>query len=259
MSLAKEQPGLTDDGFLGERLRILQPEKGHRSGLDAVMLAACVPAMRGERALDAGTGAGVAALCLAARVQGVEVVGLDIQPGLVALAAGNAARNEMAGRVRFIEGDVGARRGPLEEKGAAPHSFDHVFANPPYYAPGTSWSPPDTSKGVSHIAEGADLGAWVDFCCAMAKPKGTVSFVHRADVLDELLPLMSAKLGAIVVYPLWPAPGKAARRVLVQGIKGSRAPMALLAGMLLHGEEGGFTPEAEAVLRHGEAIDFTAS
>ncbi|WP_420561093.1 tRNA1(Val) (adenine(37)-N6)-methyltransferase [Tepidicaulis sp.] len=250
---------LTDDGFLGERLKILQPAKGHRSGLDAVMLAASVPAIHGERALDVGCGAGVAALCLARRVQGLEVRGIDIQAGLVALAGENAARNGLEERARFIEADVAAPRGALSEKDCPPHSFDHVMANPPFYAPGTTWTPPDAGKSTAHIAEGADLALWVDFCCAMARPKGTVSFIHRADALGGLLGAIGTKLGGLVIYPLWPAPGKAARRLLVQGIKGSRAPLAMLPGLVLHGEEGGFEPEAEAVLRHGEALDFSVS
>ena len=58
---------LTDDAFLDGKLQILQPEKGYRAGIDAVFLAASIPAVDGETVFEAGIGAGVAAMCLLAR------------------------------------------------------------------------------------------------------------------------------------------------------------------------------------------------
>jgi len=46
--------------FLDGRVRIAQPESGFRSGLDAVMLAAAVPAQAGQTALELGAGTGTA-------------------------------------------------------------------------------------------------------------------------------------------------------------------------------------------------------
>ncbi len=51
-------PSLSEDGFLGGRLRILQPEKGFRAGIDSVFLAACVPCAPGETLMEAGMGTG---------------------------------------------------------------------------------------------------------------------------------------------------------------------------------------------------------
>ncbi len=84
---------ITDDGFLDGRLKVLQPAKGYRAGLDAVLLAAAVPARAGERVLEAGAGVGVASLCLASRVSGLEVAGIELQPELVRLAGENISRN----------------------------------------------------------------------------------------------------------------------------------------------------------------------
>ena len=78
--------------------------------------------------------------------------------------------------------------------------------------------------------------------------------MQRADRLGALLSGLEGRAGAAVVFPLWPAPGKPARRVLVRAIKQSRAPLTLAAGMTLHGPGGGYTPEAEAVLRDAAAL-----
>jgi tRNA1(Val) A37 N6-methylase TrmN6 len=55
------------------------------------------------------------------------------------------------------------------------------------------------------------------------------------------------------VAPLYAREGTAASRVIVQGIKGSKAPMQLLPGLVLHDSTNSFTPEAEAILRDGMA------
>jgi len=244
----------TDDGFLGNRLKLLQPEKGYRAGLDAVLLAASVPARDGERALDAGAGVGVASLCLAARVPGLEVAGLELQPELVALAARNIERNGMDGRVSILEGNIGFTPRDLAALGLEPNGWHHVFANPPYHDPVNSPAPPDASKAQAHLTLGSDLDDWVRFCCTMARPKGTVTFVHRADALAELLATMTGHLGGIEVFPLWPATGKPASRIIIRGKRDSKAPLVIRPGLVLHGRDGRFTERAEAILRGGEAL-----
>src|SRR4029078_346670 len=98
-------PATTSDDFLGGRITVLQPKKGHRSGSDAVWLQAAVPAKKGESVLDAGSGVGVAGLCLLARVPGTRVPAVEIESRLSVLAATNAASNGLAARFAAIEAD----------------------------------------------------------------------------------------------------------------------------------------------------------
>ena len=74
------------------RVALRQPAAGYRAAIDPVLLAAAVPAQSGETVLDIGTGTGAALICLAARVAGCRVVGLEVQKGLAAFAA-DAARS----------------------------------------------------------------------------------------------------------------------------------------------------------------------
>lgn len=246
----------TDDGFLGGRLKLLQPAKGYRAGIDAVLLAASIPARGEERVLEAGSGAGVASLCLAARVAGLELAGLELQPDLVRLARENAQRNGLARNAIFLEGNIGLPVRDLVALGLEPQSWHHVFANPPFYHPDASALPPDAGKAQAHVTLGSDLGDWVRFACVMARPKGTVSFVHRADALAQLLVALEGHVGGIEVFPLWPAAGKPASRVIVRGVRGSRAPLVLRPGLVLHGRDGHFTERAENILRHGAPLLF---
>ena len=87
-----------DDAFLGGRLVLRQPARGYRAGADAVMLAAACPARAGERVLELGCGAGVALFCLGARVPGLDLTGLERQPGMAELARHNAEATGIAAR-----------------------------------------------------------------------------------------------------------------------------------------------------------------
>lgn len=244
----------TDDGFLDGRLKILQPAKGYRAGLDAVLLAAAVPARAGERVLEAGAGVGVASLCLASRVSGLEVAGIEVQPGLARLAGENITRNALGDRVSIVEGDIGQPVRDLVAMGFEPNAWHHVFANPPFHDPASNPASPNESKAQAHLTLGSDLDDWVRFACVMARPKGTVTFIHRADALAGLLGAMTGHLGGIEVFPLWPATGKPASRVILRGQRDSKAPLVLRPGLVLHGRDGRFTERAEALLRRGEAL-----
>ena len=246
----------TEDGFLDGRITMRQPAKGYRAGIDAVLLAASIQARSGERVLEAGAGVGVASACLAARVEGLEVEGIELQPELVTLAAENIRRNGFADRVSILEGDIGLPVRDLAAMGLEPNSYHHVFANPPFHDPSASPASPNESKAKSHMTLGSDLEDWVRFTCIMARPKGTVTFIHRADALAGLLAAFQGHVGGIEVFPLWPAIGKTASRVIVRGVRGSRAPLVLRQGLVLHRRDGRFSEAAEAILRGGEALRF---
>ncbi len=245
-------PGsLTEDAFLGGRLRILQPEKGYRAGIDAVFLAAAIPCQAGETLFEAGIGTGVAALCTIARNPTIHVTGIEIASRYTLLCNENAKRNGFAHCVRVITADVkDALRRDLSEM-PQHGSFNHAFANPPYYEETKSTPSPNLLKAQAHAFGPDDLEIWVKAMHVMVANRGSVTIVHRAETLGKILTAMEDRFGDIRVAPLYAREGTAASRVVVQGIKGSKAPMQLLPGLILHGENSQFTPDADAVLRDG--------
>jgi tRNA1(Val) A37 N6-methylase TrmN6 len=244
----------TADDFLGGRITVLQPRKGHRSGSDAVWLQASVPAKKGESVLDAGAGVGVAGLCLLARVPGTRVTAIEIDSRLCALAEANAARNNLANHFTAIEADLSARGNSLQARGLAAGSYDHVMANPPYHAEGSVRTAPE--RASAHVMNKGGLEAWMRFLVRMMAAKGTLTLIHLPERLPDLLSLLEGRCGGISVFPLFPIEGAPASRIIVQARKGSRAPMRLLPGLILHGPYGAYTPVAEAVLREGEGLEL---
>jgi tRNA1(Val) A37 N6-methylase TrmN6 len=237
--------GLTDDAFLGGSLRILQPKEGYRAGIDAVLLAAAAPirAGRKERVLDVGAGVGVVGLSLAHRMPRADVTLVEREAALCDLARCNIARNDLEARMRVVQADA--------------ESFDHVLANPPYNPEGAGTVSLEALKVASNVMPGGNLARWARFMAAMARPGGSATMIHRADAVGEVLSAFAGRFGGLLVYPLYPREGKSAIRVLVQGIKGSNAPVELRPGLVLHEAGNRFRAEVEAVLRHGGGLSLT--
>ncbi|HAV08779.1 MAG TPA: methyltransferase [Rhodobacteraceae bacterium] len=245
---------LTQDEFLGGRLRLWQPKAGYRAGVDPVILAASVPAVAGQSVLDLGCGIGTAGLALMARVPDVQVTGVEVQAFYADLARRNAQENAMA--LAVIEADLAVL--PKELRAV---TFDHVIANPPYFDRGASVPAP---LGIREKAMGevTPLALWIDVAARRVKPRGYVTFIHRAERVPEVLGLMAARLGSLQVLPLTPRVGREAQLCLIRGRKTGRAAFRLHAGVVMHegaghpGDRESYTPLLQSVLKHGHALPF---
>ncbi len=249
MSLATPLADFSEDALLGGRVRLRQPVSGYRVAIDPVLLAAAVPATSADTVLDIGCGVGAASLCLAVRVPGCRVVGVDRQRDAVRLASDNIALNDLGARISVMTGDL-LRPPPRLEPGR----FTQVMANPPFLEAASTSPSPHPTKVEASIEGEADLAAWVRFALAMACNRGGITFIHRADRLGHLLGELSPRAGEITIFPLWPGDGKAAKRIIVHARKGSAAPLRLMPGLVLHKPDGRNTELAEAILRHGTAL-----
>ena len=238
----------TLDRLLGGRVALEQPAKGFRASIDAVLLAAAVEVPRGALVLDAGCGTGAAALCLAWRRPDLEIAGLEIQPVAASLARANVARNQRTATVSVELGDLVAPPLALERPFAA------VMTNPPFNARGGETA--NAPGRALAMVDAVGPAAWLGGCLRRLAPAGRLVLIHRADRLPSVLAALEPVAGAIEIIPLWPGPGgAAARRVIVRCRKGARGPAILRRGLVLHGRTGIFSEAAEAILRHGAALD----
>jgi tRNA1(Val) A37 N6-methylase TrmN6 len=226
---------LTEDALLGGRVQLLQPARGYRVAIDAVLLAAAIDAGPGQRILDLGAGVGAVGLCLAARLAGCSVVGIELQVALAELAERNANLNGMAHRVRTVVHDL-ARPLPADLG-----RFDHVVTNPPYLAAAVADPSPDRSKALATVESSADLARWLAVATAAAEPAGTEIIDH----LDRL------GWGDVTVKRLPPA-----ARILVRARRADRPTRLDAPPLTLHRPDGGYTDEAETILRHAGALAF---
>lgn len=246
---------VTDDYFLAGRVRLQQPARGYRAGLDAVLLAAAAPVEPGANVLDAGAGVGAVGLCVAARVVDARITLVEREPALVRLAASNCALNGWDARVSVIAADVCAPATVTAAAGLPPDSMDHVLANPPYYVDGEGTAAARQQRAVSRSMDAGALDQWVRFAARMTRASGTVTLIHRVEALGELLASVEQRFGAITIRPLAARDGAPATRVIVSAKKGSRAPLRLLAPLVLHEADGSFSPIVRAVIDHAAALE----
>jgi tRNA1(Val) A37 N6-methylase TrmN6 len=223
------------------RVRLWQPCKGYRAALDPVLLAAAVRAPVGAHLAEPGLGVGAAALCLLARRPDLRVTGLEIDPGLADLARRNAALNGMEDRLTVVETDAFAADG----------LFDGLYANPPYH--GVAESDPSPLGWKARATVGDPL-PWVKLAARLVRGRGRMTIIYRMDRLPDLLAAAAGRFGGLVAVPFWARQGQAAKRVILSGLRNSRAPFSLHPGIVLHADGQTYTPEAQALLSGGEEL-----
>lgn len=245
---------ISEDSFLGGKLRLRQPVKGHRAGHDAILLAAASHAEGGEHVVEFGAGVGAAGLALARRVGGLDLTLVEIDDDLAALARDNASRNGIACKVVTL--DVAAKAGLFAAAGLAPDTADRVLMNPPFNDPDRHQPSPDPERRTAHEARASTLELWVHAARRLLRPGGALTLIWRADGLSDALAALGRGFGGIVILPVHPKSGAAAIRVLIHAQKGSGAALTLRPGVTLGGDGGKPTPLAERVLRGEETLSF---
>ena len=239
------------DAILGGRVRLLQSARGYRAGMDAALLAAACDAQPGERVLDLGCGPGAVMLAAAVRRPGAHFTGIEADPDALDLARANIALNGLADRVEGLAGDVAL---PFSRLGLP--RFDAALCHPPFFDDASALRGPAPEKSRAWMATDG-LAAWTGYLLKAVRDGGTITLIHRADRLADLLAGLAPKAGSIRIRPVQPRAASPASRVIVRAVRGGRAPLALLPPLVLHPEgEGKHTEAAEAILRDAAPLDW---
>ncbi len=261
MSASFSTDACSDDAYLDGRLLLRQPRTGHRIGTDALLLAAATSAS--GRVCDLGSGVGAVGLALALRGAS-ETVLVERDPVFAACARHNLERSGLADCVTPVEADIFKRQSFLRQPALADQSFDAVATNPPYDQVLRGRPSPSILKHAAHAMQGGDLADWLKVALRLLRDGGVLTLIHRADRLADVLAALPKRAGAVTILPVQPQAELPASRILVSAIAGSKAPLTLLPPLVLHGRDGGFTAEAEALhkgratlsMRPGPVVQF---
>ncbi|EJC82803.1 putative O-methyltransferase [Rhizobium leguminosarum bv. trifolii WSM2297] len=234
------EPLETIDAFHRGAFHLLQPKgRGHRAGMDAMLLAALVADDRPVRVADLGAGAGAAGLAVASRLAKAEVVLFERSAEMAdyarrsILLPGNA---DLAGRVSVVEADVTLTAKARNDAGLIDESFHHVIMNPPFNHAGDRRTP-DTLKAEAHAMTDRLFESWLRTAGAIMIPGGQLSLIARPESIAEIITACGRRFGGIEITAIHPRPGENAVRILVTAVKGSRARLSLRAPLIMH-EEG---------------------
>lgn len=256
MAEAAPGPEVTRDALLGGTVALLQPRRGHRAGTDAVLLARLCGARDGERVVDLGSASGAVGLMIAADRPGARLLFVERDPALVELCRHNIALNGLGGRASTVEADVFAPAATRREAGLVSGSADLVVTNPPFLDADARGSP-DAGRRAAHVMSGGGLTDWLGVALDLLRARGRLCLIHRADRLGACLQALSRGFGSLVLVPVQPGDGRDATRIVVSAVKGGRAALSLRPALVLHGPDGRFSAEAEA-LHRGDAVHRAA-
>ena len=226
----------TEDAFLGGQLRLRQPRSGHRAGHDAILLAAATAAKAGDRVVEFGAGVGAAGLAVAKRVNGIDLVMVEIDSRLAALARENAAVNAISADVVVL--DVTSTAESFASAGLRPDSADAVLMNPPFNDATRHRVSPDAARVSAHVADHTTLQEWVHAARRILKSGGALTLIWRADGIAEVLAALVKGFGSLMILPVHADTGSPAIRVLVRAVKGGKAPSQILGSLVLNDESG---------------------
>jgi tRNA1(Val) A37 N6-methylase TrmN6 len=227
---------LTEDAFLGGQLRLRQLKSGHRAGHDAMLLAAATPARAGDRVADFGSGVGAVGLAVARRVAGIDLVLVEIDTRLAALARDNAAANAIAAEVIVL--DVESAADAFTAVGLSADSADIVLMNPPFNDPARHRVSPDKAREIAHVATATTLENWIHAARRILKSGGVLTLIWRADGIAEVLAALDRGFGSLQILPVHGDVTTPANRILIRATKGGRAPTRVHAALLLNDESG---------------------
>lgn len=241
----------TEDSFLGGKVTLRQPAQGYRAGPDAVLLAASVPAQSGESVLELGCGVGAVLTCLNARISGLDLTGVEIQPDYAELARANAGD-----AAQIVTSDLEEMPLSLRDR-----QFNHVVANPPYYLEKRRKKSAISGREVAFTEE-TPLESWIEIAAKRLRPKGVFSLVQDIERLPEVLAAALPVLGSLEVLPICPRRNRRPQRFLLRGRKGGRAEFMLHPALILHEgathtvDRDSYTLELKSILRDGAALNF---
>lgn len=243
---------LTHDAFLGGRLHIWQPRKGYRAGVDPVLLAAATPAQEGDTVLELGCGVGTASLCLAARVPGVRITGVELQADYAALALRNA--QEAGVDFDVVTADLSALPTGLRQQ-----QFSFVIMNPPYFDRASGTAARDAGRDLA-LGGATPLATWLDTGIRRIAAKGHLVLIQRMERLPEVLDGIKGRLGSVVVCPIAGRATKQPELFLLKARQDGRAPFRMTTPLVMHdgvthdGDRESYAQPIREVLRNGAAL-----
>lgn len=198
------EPAETIDAFHRGAFHIVQPKgRGHRAGMDAMLLASLVDDGRAVRVADLGAGAGAAGLAVASRLPDAEVVLFERSADMAGFARKGIALAEnarVAGRVSVVEADVTLAAKARNEAGLTDESFHHVIMNPPFNDAGDRITP-DVLKAEAHAMTSGLFESWLRTAGAIMIPGGQLSLIARPQSISDIIAACGKRFGGVEITP----------------------------------------------------------
>ncbi len=228
----------TQNHFLNDRMILQQPAKGHRIGMDAMLLAEFAP-KGAQYVADFGAGVGAVGIAYALNNPSANIILVERDAEIASLARENLNLNGLNERASVCEADLFAAAKTRELAGLLPRSVDLVLTNPPFLNEGEARLSLNDKRRAAHVLEGGTLDDWIRAAAHILKPSGVLCMIHRADTLHKTLNALQgvgstkARFGGIEVTSVYTNATQPATRILIKATLGSRKKLMLLQAIIL--------------------------
>ena len=248
--LSKPRRGETLDSIFQGRLKIIQPKKGYRFSIDAVLLAGLTLVHPQDRIVDLGTGCGIVPLLLASHRSVQHITGIEIQESLVSMAKRNVLINGFGHLVSIIQADLR----DLEVTGAG-GLMDLVLCNPPYGKLRSGRLNPNSSKAIARHEVLATLPDVVRTAAQLLHQKGRLAVIYPARRLANLLvEVTSAGFAPKKLTLIHSTLDEEAKLVHLESVKGGGEELQVNKPFAIYGSDGKYTDEMKAIYGNGPAV-----
>ncbi len=234
---------LTGDTFFNGMIKIFQPRNGYRFSIDAVLLSDSISTKPGDTVLDLGTGCGIIPIIAAYRNPGVNIIGIEVQETLAAIARTNIMENRMEDRISIWCRDL---------KDITPSMVDvpvdMVVSNPPYRKIATGRINPNEQRAIARHEIKASIFNVLSAAKRMLKNRGKFNTVYPAErMIDLLLAMRQCKIEPKKIVYVHSRRDTDAILTLVEGIKNGRPGLKIGPPLFIYKDDGTYTATIEAM------------
>lgn len=246
--LSKEKPRADEtlDTIYKGKIKVFQKKKGYRFSIDAVLLAAYVQKLKGDRIIDIGTGCGVVPLMIALKDHRKnKIIGVELQDTLFDLASRNVIENGFEERVEIIQHDIKEIKSRFHAE-----SFDIVTANPPYIKVDSGRVNPQTEKAIARHEITLSLPELIKTAKYLLSATGKFVIIYPENrVIDLLEALRIENVEPKVMQVIYSDIKSEGKLVIVEASKSSKkGGLKILAPCILYNEDKTYTDEIADIL-----------
>ncbi len=227
-----------DDLLIGG-MRLIQPLRGYRFSIDAVLLAYFPQLIGVKEAVDLGTGHAIIPHLLSYRKPDLKIIGVEIQAEMLSRAERSVKYNSLQQRIRIIKGDIKNISEVLH-----PSFADIVTCNPPFWKKGSGHLSQNLEKAVARHEILVDLEQIIAAARYILIPGGKLCIIYTCDRLQEVLQLFSTqRIAANRIRFIHSCLDEKAKLFLLEGEKdGNRLPK-ILPPLIIYTEQGKYSQE----------------
>lgn len=230
--------------------QLIQKPKGFCFGIDAVLLSDFVKVKKGQKVIDFCTGSGVIPILLAAKTQGKQFYGLELQEEYADMAGRSVQLNHLEDKVNIVCGDVKDIK-----KLFSPASFQVVTVNPPYMTEHHGLKNIYEPKTIARHEVTLNLTDVIAAASYILPENGNFFMIHKPFRIAEIFKIMKEyHLEPKRMRLVHPYVDKEPTMVLVEGLKGGRERITIEPPLIVYKEPKVYNDEIYKIYGKSENV-----